>query len=193
MGLKYEGVFEDWEIAIAVRLVSRFRAERRVLEREDFEDLLQECLLDWLSKRDKYDPSRHASRQTFMGKALTNKLRDLAKARRAEIRRVAYEALSLDAPVKKDEPGRTLMDLIDDATAEVDPQEAIFLIPFKVRLTRAWARLSEDERMLCQHRMDGLNMKETHQLMGISKDEVYKMLKHIREVCEKERLRGYFK
>ena len=142
MELKYEGLFEDWEIGIAVRLVSRFRNEQRVLEREDFEDLIQECLTHWNRNRDKYDPSRHANRRTFMAAVLTNKPKELAKARTWDVRRASYEALSLDAPVKKDEPGRTFVDLIDDATAEVDPQEAIFPIHFRVRHTKALARLS---------------------------------------------------
>ena len=193
MELKYEGIFEDWEIAIAVRLVSRFRAERRVLEREDFEDLLQECLLDWLSKRDKYDPSRHASRQTFMAAVLTNKLKDLAKARTTEARRVAYEAISLDAPIKEDEPDRSLLNLLSDTMVGDDPREALVFIPLRMRLAKAWSGLSEGERMLCRLRMDGLNMKEAYTAMGISKDEAYEMRKRIQKVFKKERLKGYFK
>lgn len=189
----YKALFEDWEIGIAVRLVSRFRAERKVLEREDFEDLLQECLTHWFSNRDKYDPSRHANPRTFMAKVVTNKLKDLAKARTTDTRKVAYEALSLDAPVREDDPDRTFVDLIDDATAEVDPEEAIFLIPFRVRLAKAWSELSKGERRLCRLRMDGLNMEEAYEAMGIGKDEAYKMRKRIQEVFEKQELRGYFK
>jgi RNA polymerase sigma factor (sigma-70 family) len=189
----YKTLFADWEIAIAVRLVSRFRTEQRVLEREDFEDLLQECLMHWFSNRDKYDPSRHANQRTFMAKVVTNKLKDLAKARKAATRRAAYEALSIDAPIKEDEPSRTYVDLIDDVTKEVDPEEAIFLIPFKVRLAKAWSQLSEEERRLCQLRMDGLNMEEAYETMGIGKDEAYKMRERIQEVFENEDLRGYFK
>lgn len=193
MGLKYEEVFEDWEIAIAVRLVSRFRAERRVLEREDFEDLLQECLAHWYSSRDKYDPSRDASRQTFMSRVLTNKLKDLAKARTRDMRRASYEAVSLDAPIREDEPGRTFLDLIDDAAAEVAPEEPIVMIPFRMRLKKAWARLSGREQELCRLRMDGLDMTKAMKAMGISKDKAYEMRKRIQKIFEQEKLRGYFK
>jgi RNA polymerase sigma factor (sigma-70 family) len=189
----YKALFEDWEIAIAVRLIDRFRTEGGVLEREDFEDLMQECLTHWFFRRDKYDRSREANRRTFMAKVLGNKLKDLAKERRTQTRRAAYEAVSLDAPIREDDPDRTFLALIDDATAEVEPEEAVALIPFRVRLAKAWSKLSEDERRLCRLRMEGLNMKKAYEVMGIDKDEAYEMRKRIQKVFEKERLKGYFK
>jgi len=193
MELKYGELFEEWEISIAVKLVGQFRARWRVLGREDFEDLLQECLTHWFFRRDKYDPSRRANRRTFMGSVLTKKLEDLAKARMTDLRKASYGAYSLDAPIREGESERTFMDLIDDSTAEVNPEEAIFLIPLRVRIKRALDKLSDKEQMLCELRMKGLTMRDAYELMGISKDEAYKLREHIRKVCKNERIEGYFK
>jgi RNA polymerase sigma-70 factor (ECF subfamily) len=189
----YRALFENWEIAVAVRLVNQFQTNGSVLEREDFEDLMQECLTHWFFKRDKYKPTRRASKQTFMAEVLRRKLMDLVKERKALIRRAAYEAVSLDAPINEGDPDRTFLRLIDDATAEAASGDAIVLIPFRMRLAKAWPRLSERERALCRLRMDGLTMSEAREALGISKDTAYEMRKRIQNVFEKEKLRGFFK
>ena len=42
MGLTYGGVFENWEIAVAKKLVDQFKRKWRCVSKDDFEDLLQE-------------------------------------------------------------------------------------------------------------------------------------------------------
>ena len=62
MGREYDGLFEDWEIAIARKLVHEFQEGSIWLDCEDPEDLTWECLKRWCFARDRYDPSRGASR-----------------------------------------------------------------------------------------------------------------------------------
>lgn len=99
----YNGLFEDWEIGVAKNLINGFRVTSKCLEKEDLDDLPQECLSHWLSARRQYDPTREASRKTFMARVVGNKLRDLAREAQADKRRAAYVAVSLGAPTGEDE------------------------------------------------------------------------------------------
>lgn len=51
MALKEEQGLGNWEIATAKKLVSEHRRKHRILEREEFEDLMQECLAHWIVAR----------------------------------------------------------------------------------------------------------------------------------------------
>ena len=64
--MNYGGLFESWELGVAKRVINDYRREHRNLAREGFDDLLQECLIHWLDVRDQYDPSRGASKKTYM-------------------------------------------------------------------------------------------------------------------------------
>jgi len=52
-----EALFEDWEIAVAKKLVDQFKRKWRCFAKDDFEDLLQECLSHWYFRRDKFTDS----------------------------------------------------------------------------------------------------------------------------------------
>lgn len=52
-----------------------------------FTDLVQECLLHWWTQRATYSEQREASPRTYMNRVLTNRLRDLRRAERAQRRR----------------------------------------------------------------------------------------------------------
>ena len=55
MALKRGDELQGWEIAVAKKLIGEFRRRSRSLNREDFDDLLQECLTHWLEVRQKLD------------------------------------------------------------------------------------------------------------------------------------------
>lgn len=48
MALKKDHGLGNWEIATAKKLVSEYRRRNRTLEREEFDDLVQECLAHWI-------------------------------------------------------------------------------------------------------------------------------------------------
>jgi hypothetical protein len=56
MALKHGEELQRWEIAVTKKLVGEFRRRSRSLAREEFDDLLQECLAHWLEVRRKLDP-----------------------------------------------------------------------------------------------------------------------------------------
>jgi DNA-directed RNA polymerase specialized sigma24 family protein len=189
----YKTLFDDWEIAIAVRQVKRSRSEGSLLGREDFEDLLQECLSHWFFKRDKYTPSRGANRRTFMAAVISKKLMELGEKAGTNMRKASFVAESLDRPLGDDEDSETPYDLIDPATIPDMPADPITFVLLEVDLAKITSHMSPQQRDLYRFRMSGMSSKETMEALGIKKDEYYAELKRIQKLFEKEGLRESLK
>jgi hypothetical protein len=58
MALKPGDGLDKWEIAVAKKVVGEFRRRSRILGREEFDDLVQDCLLHWIGVRRKLAPIR---------------------------------------------------------------------------------------------------------------------------------------
>jgi RNA polymerase sigma-70 factor (ECF subfamily) len=186
--LDYGGLFESWEIAVAKRLISEYRKSWKCLEREDFDDLLQECLIHWFDVRDGYDPGRDASKQTFMSKVIRNKLGNIIEKSTAEKRKTIYENISLDALLSDDEDAPTLKDKIPD-TKSIPQQTNIDL---RIGLSRACQKLTPQQRKLCKLLgEDGLSITEASKEMKKHRRHLYREIARIREVFEKEGLKDY--
>ena len=53
MALKPGDGLDKWEIAVAKKVVGEFRRRSRILGRDEFDDLVQDCLLHWIGVRGK--------------------------------------------------------------------------------------------------------------------------------------------
>lgn len=60
MALKPGDGLDKWEIAVAKKVVGELRRRSRILGREEFDDLVQDCLLHWIGVRRKlaHDPDK---------------------------------------------------------------------------------------------------------------------------------------
>ena len=81
MGSNYKGLFEGWEIAVAKKIINEFRKNSPALQKEGFEDLLQECLVHWFFVKDGYDLSPESRPQSIMAKIIRNKLTDIIRSK----------------------------------------------------------------------------------------------------------------
>ena len=97
MALKAGEGLQRWEIAVTKKLVGEFRRRSRSLAREEFDDLMQECLAHWIVVRRKLAPDPDAPPVGYMAQVIRNKLTDLIREREADKRAGEKEALSLDA------------------------------------------------------------------------------------------------
>ena len=88
---------QQWEIAVTKKLVGEFRRRSRSLAREEFDDLVQECLAHWIVVRRKLESEPGAPPTGYMAQVIRNKLTDLIREQAAEKRAGDQEALSLDA------------------------------------------------------------------------------------------------
>jgi len=86
MGLKAGGGLQRWEIAVTKKLVGEFRRRSRSLAREEFDDLMQECLAHWIVVRRKLPPDPDAPPVAYMAQVIRNKLTDLIREQAADKR-----------------------------------------------------------------------------------------------------------
>ena len=97
MAFGYGDGIQQWEIAVAKKLVGEFRRRSRRLEREEFDDLLQDCLTHWVEVRARLTPSADDPPIAYMARVLRNKLTDLIREQGATKRGGDLDTVSLDA------------------------------------------------------------------------------------------------
>ncbi|MEX2245100.1 MAG: sigma-70 family RNA polymerase sigma factor [Dehalococcoidia bacterium] len=170
----------DWEITTAHDAVRRFLSTRREL-RDEHDDLVQECLLHWLRRRERYDPRRGASPKTFMKRVLDRKLLDLEDERRAAKRGGGARELSLDA-----EMDGSSLNLGDQLADPGDSEERRLL---RMALSTAGARLNRRQRAIVR-RLPGSRL-EIARGLGITRSTLYEELRRIRDIYRDEGLDAF--
>ncbi len=195
MALKAGEGLQRWEIAVTKKLVGEFRRRSRSLAREEFDDLVQECLAHWIVVRRKLAPDLGAPPTAYMAQVVRNKLTDLIREQAAEKRAGDQEALSLDAALDGSDDGLTLADqLADDASAQQDEAGAIDHHHARIDIGRALARLTPIQRQLClMLGEEGLSIKEAADRLRIPRGTLYEEIKRIRRVFADQGLGDYLK
>ena len=181
--------FEAWEIETARAVVRAFVAARGSFASLDFDDLVQECLLHWWQQRSRYAEEHGASRQTYMNRVLTNRLRDLRREEQAEKRRADYKPLSLDAPFGDD--GDTLADFFRDAGS--DPAAEAEHADLVDRLARIRGRLLPRQRAVFDAWASDIPKARIARGLDISRDTVHEDIRRIRQVCRDEGLEDFLR
>jgi RNA polymerase sigma-70 factor (ECF subfamily) len=195
MALKHGDELQGWEIAVAKKLIGEFRRRSRSLNREDFDDLLQECLAHWLEVRQKLDPDPNGRPMAYMARVVRNKLIDLARERESAKRRGDLDSVSLDETVSESDDAPTFSDLVDAASSSqpgeegsLDPDDA------RIDLAKAMQRLTPHQRRLCELLIQhGFNVKEVAEQLRIPRGTLYEEIKRIRKVFADQGLGEYLK
>ena len=147
----------------------------------DADDLYQEARLAWWLAEPRHDATRGASRSTFIGRVVENRLRDLAREARAQRRWQPGGTFSLDVPATDD--GDDLADLLsDDAQGPEDETLADDLLRqldavrqgLPRRQQRVLDALAEDP----DRSRAGLARD-----LGVSRDTLYMDIAAIRAAC----------
>lgn len=194
MAFGYGNGIQQWEIAVAKKLVGEFRRRSRRLEREEFDDLLQDCLTHWVEVRARLTPSADDPPIAYMARVLRNKLTDLIREQGATKRGGDLDTVSLDAAFEDDDNAPTLADLIDGATSGAagettagDGRDA------RIDIARAMRNLTPRQRRLCALLgEEGLSIKEAAARLRIPRGTLYEEIKRIRKVFADHGLGDYF-
>lgn len=194
MAFGYGNGIQQWEIAVAKKLVGEFRRRSRRLEREEFDDLLQDCLTHWVEVRAGLTPSADDPPIAYMARVLRNKLTDLIREQGATKRGGDLDTVSLDAAFEDDDNAPTLADLIDGATSGAagettagDGRDA------RIDIARAMRNLTPRQRRLCALLgEEGLSIKEAAARLRIPRGTLYEEIKRIRKVFADHGLGDYF-
>ena len=195
MALKEEQGLANWEIATAKKLVGEYRRKHRILEREEFEDLMQECLAHWIVARRRIPPEPDPRPPvSYMAQVLRNKLTDMVREMTADKRAGDPGALSLDAPLAGTEDGITLGDVLADERADPAGSGDLDSRHARIDLARAMAFLTPNQQLLCQLLgEEGLSIKEAAERLRIPRGTLYEEIKRIRRIFDHQGLGNYLK
>ncbi len=191
----YKGLFERWELAIAGKLIGEFRSRWRSLEQDEFEELMQECLVHWLSIRRELDPARGPERSAFMATVVRNKLMDLVRERESRKRKATYNSVSLDEPLGDEKDSQTLLDIFDETRVhEGDDYAGALGDEARADLLKAMTRLTPLQQHLCKLLgCEGLSVQDISRKLGIPRTTIYDELKRIRKSFAELGLQYYLK
>lgn len=187
----YRGLFEDWEVGVAKKVIDEMRRSWKCLELQDFDDLLQEGLAHWHSVRDGYSQDAGASRQTYMSRVVRHKLGHIIQKLKRDMRRVSLETVSLDQPLSDEDDAPTLLDKISE---NVDHSSNLHIhTELKIDITQTIQNLTPKQQELCRLLSEGdVSIKEASRILNVHRDTVYQEIKRIKSVFEQEGLREYF-
>jgi RNA polymerase sigma-70 factor (ECF subfamily) len=195
MALKAGEGLQRWEIAVTKKLVGEYRRRSRSLAREEFDDLMQECLAHWIVVRRRLPPDPDAPPVAYMAQVIRNKLTDLIREQAADKRAGEHDALSLDASLDGSEDGVTLADLLADTeSTQPDDPGAVERRHARIDIGRALERLTPVQRQPCQMLgAEGLTIKEAAERLRIPRGTLYEEIKRTRQVFADQGLGDYLK
>jgi DNA-directed RNA polymerase specialized sigma24 family protein len=188
---RYKGLFEDWEVGVATNVIARFRKQWECLRREGFEDLLQQCLMQWHHAKGKYDLLR-GPRQKFMAVVIKRELQHIIEKLTSNKRKVFAEAVSLDRCISEGEDSPTYADQL---SADEDCASKLRAIAgLKIDIFQTVQKLTPKQKELC-HLLgeEGLNIRQASKILQMPRSTIYEDIKRIRTVFEKDGLRDYLK
>ena len=195
MGLELGQGLGGWEIATAKKVVAECRRRYRILEREEFEDLMQECLTHWVVVRRRIPPEPDAPPPVaYMAQVVRNKLTDLVREMTADKRAGDPGAFSLEEPVDGSEDGLTLGEVLADERVDPASSGGLDTRHARIDLDRVMALLTPAQQRLC--RMlgeEGLSIKEASEKLRIPRGTVYEEIKRIRRIFDLQGLGEYLK
>ena len=195
MGLEQGQELGGWEIATVKKVVAECRRRYRILEREEFEDLMQECLTHWVVVRRRIPPEPDAPPPVaYMAQVVRNKLTDLVREMTADKRAGDPGAFSLEEPVDGSEDGLTLGEVLADERVDPASSGGMDTRHARIDLGRVMALLTPAQQRLC--RMlgeEGLSIKEASEKLRIPRGTVYEEIKRIRRIFDLQGLGDYLK
>ncbi len=187
MNQNYRGLFENWEIGVATNVIKRYQNEGASLKHESFEDLLQECLIQWFYSQNKYDSQGGASKSTYMARIVTNKLHDIARGCSADKRRIFKESYSLDQPASEEEDTPIVETISNGKDFRVQSD-------LHITLSQAYSKLTPNQRKLCDFLRDGyFSPTDLEELMGVGRATVYREIERVKNVFKNEGLKDFLK
>ena len=174
---------DGWEIAVAKKLVGEYRRRSRILERYEFEDLVQDCLLHWITVRRSLDRDPANPPLGYMATVLRNWLADLVRKRGTDKRSGDLDTPSLDASIDGSDDGMTLAELLDASQSRDSAGDGETHHHMHLDLLRACAHLTPAQQRLClMLGEEGLSVKAAAEQLGIPRGTLYEEINRIRKL-----------
>lgn len=171
--------------------VAAFLTRRRPSVDLEPDDLKQQCLLHWWRRRDRHNPSRGASKKTFMATVVRAKLADIGRAVKAQRRGGASAVLSLDVPTTSYEEGLPLAETIGDPNPAMDPEKAAVRADLRAHIEGAAHLLTPRQRQLLDGLLRGYKITEISERLAVSRPTIHEDVKRIRKAFRDEGLHEF--
>ena len=185
---------DRWEIAVAKKLVGEYRRRSRILERYEFEDLVQDCLLHWITVRRGLDCDPANPPLGYMATVLRNWLADLVRKRGTDRRSGDLDTPSLDATIDGSEDGMTLAELLDVSQSRDSAGDGETHLHMHLDLLRTCAHLTPAQHRLClMLGEEGLSVKAAAEHLGIPRGTLYEEINRIRKLFADHGLEIYLR
>ena len=133
-------------------------------------DVIQEGTIGLIEAVEKYDPDKKVAFSIFASHRIYGQMVDFLK------REKGVECLTLDSPLEDEDSGKTLLDFIEDKTAEITTKaEQNYLIE---QLKKAFGKLPENEQLvLSSFYLNDREPKEIAATMDKSISYIYRLQK----------------
>lgn len=186
MTQSYEELFEQREVDLAEMLVRRAQEEIPLLQREGFEDLVQECLIRWYQRKRDYDPDRGRSLKSFESLVIKSRITELIREKKALKRKINYVAESLDKTLGGEDDSRTLKNVVpDDAQNRAAPTD------LSIDLSRVLNVLTPRQKDIYGLLFEGYSTSEAARILDTPRSTLNDEIRRIRKIFEKKGLREY--
>lgn len=188
----YDGLFDEWELKIAGRLIRKFQHKWPCLRREQRDDLMQECLSHWHFTKNQYNPNGEASREGFMVRVVRNKLADLVRKRTSKKSKAVYFAVSLDLLIESEAGHVTVSSGFPAASLADLPSDPYSLLELKIDLSRTVSKLTSRQGEICSLlRQFDFCVQAVSDYLNLAPRTLRNEIKRIRAIFEAERLQEY--
>ena len=160
MALKPGNGLANWELSVTTKLVGEYRRRSQILERCEFDDLVQDCLLHWITVRRSLDCDPANRPLGYIAKVLRIWLADLVRERGTDKRAGDLDTPSLDATTDGSEDGMTLAELLDAPQSGDPAGDGETCHHIHLELLRNCANLTPAQQRLCLMLVEeGLSVK----------------------------------
>lgn len=183
LGLSYLGLFPKEVITLVKCEVKKFKKIYLCLERVDFEDLMQECVIHLWNKT-KGDLKKYEYIKAFARKVVVNFLKDFSRKLETDRRKINNKAISLDREKILNNGEVSLYEVVssEDILYPVKNKGDIEESILKLELIRVLHLLDQKELLICVNILKGYQLSEISKIINIPRSSLYDQLKKSRIV-----------
>ena len=146
----------------------------------EMNDLVQEGMIGLASAINDYAPEKDVKFVTFANICIDRQILSFIRNVSRNKHQVLNSSVSLDAENKVS--GRTLLDILNDANSEVNPEKSFLLIEEQEELKdRVKEYLTERERQVFDLRFEGFTYQEISMLLNMSLKSVDRTISRIKQ------------
>jgi RNA polymerase sigma factor (sigma-70 family) len=169
----------NWELNLSQYVVRDFLDERGQIAGMDEDDLTQEVLTDWITKKERYKNTAGASIQTFFRTVAKNRLEDIYRRVNAIKRGSNRLTLSLERPISDEKDSDLLSDTISDTSDLMEKIEDVDQHSRTLRL------LKPRQRKLVEGIEEGYKLAEMARKMKVPRTTLNDELDRIKRILRK--------